>query len=59
VLGGDCCVASTYRVVVNHNTTLNITNLHILHTRVIPIIETASPLLFNTGLTPETHVNPG
>jgi hypothetical protein len=52
-------VTMMYRMVVNHNTTLNITSLHILCTLFIPITGMTSSTPFNTILPPEAHTSSG
>jgi hypothetical protein len=52
-------VITTYRMVVNHNTTLSITSLQIFHMLLVPITGMALPPPLNTGLRLEAHGNPG
>jgi hypothetical protein len=52
-------IATMYRMVVNHGTTLSITSLQVLHTLFIPIMGMTSPPPFNTSLPLEAHTRSG
>jgi hypothetical protein len=52
-------VTMMYHMVVNHSTTLNITNLQVLSTLFVPITGMASSTPFNIILPPEAHTSPG
>jgi hypothetical protein len=53
------CVATMYRLVVNHGNMLNITGLEVLRTIFIPKTGTTSLPPLNAGLPPEARTSPG
>jgi hypothetical protein len=53
------CVATMYRLVVNHGNMLNITGLEVLRTICIPKTGTTSLPPLNAGLPPEARTSPG
>jgi hypothetical protein len=53
------CVATMYRLVINHGSMLDITGLEVLCTIFIPKTEMTSLPLLNASLPPEARTSPG